>query len=191
MILKNVKFLTSRAGKTVASFAAEINISEASIYYWGKGKVPTSNTLKRIANYFSETLDIPIGIFEDGKALLTKDFSKMFPAQILPKVKKDHAVRSSDISYQAGNETLDLQSVATQELSFIASLRKQAGSTQIPLDPSALQTLLEMSSLTGGIGTENQSGFTRALRGLHRSRSDEGDKRRDGPDKKDQEAKKK
>jgi len=124
-------------------------------------------------------------------SIQTKDLLKILPANSLRQTHKDHVVRTSETSYQAGNETVDLQSVATQELSFIASLRKQAGSTQIPLDPSALQTLLEMSSLTGGIGTENQLGFTRALRGLHRSRSDEADKRRDAPDKKDQETKKK
>lgn len=60
-------------GRTQKAIAERIGIKEATIWYWKKNS-PASTTALRIARYFSETLDIPFALFEEGNALFNKDF---------------------------------------------------------------------------------------------------------------------
>lgn len=77
MFASNLRFLIQCTGKTQRTISKELHITETAFYHWDHGNKPTKNTLKRISKYFSDELKLPYEIFEDGKALLTKQFSEI------------------------------------------------------------------------------------------------------------------
>ena len=75
--VKNLKYFLSFKGITQRSIAETIGVTESAISMWKKGQIPGKNNRKRFARYLAGTFDIPYSDFEDGQALITKDFSKI------------------------------------------------------------------------------------------------------------------
>ncbi len=182
MYYKNFKYLISALGKTQKIVLSEFGYgSDAVVYEWKKGATPPPIKISRIANYFTRELNLPSDLLGNGQALLDTDIEALFTARGLP---PSGSVRESGTLYHVSpdqNKPIDQISLSTQELTFLSALRKQGGSSEIPLSEPALQTLLELSHLTGGIGTNNQSGFTKALRGLRHVRETFDERTEDDP----------
>jgi transcriptional regulator with XRE-family HTH domain len=81
MYYRNFIFLVNKTGKTQKLVSQELHFTESSIWQWRHGRKPNKNNLKRISEYFSQQLNIPYSLFEDGQALLTKDFEKILAKQ--------------------------------------------------------------------------------------------------------------
>ncbi len=127
MINNNFKYLLSISNKKLNVAAKEIGISQNAIWYWRKGKKPSPNTLRRIARYFSDTLSIPYDFFEDGKALLEKDFENLFKkdgfeVQNLHSSDKSIGVMHENLKVKV--ENIPIREISEQEKDFLLSLRQ-------------------------------------------------------------------
>ena len=70
----NLTFLKKLAGLTQATFSKKYGCTSRTVARWEEGLVPWGHTLRKISYFFSRQLNIPIELFDDGKALLNKDF---------------------------------------------------------------------------------------------------------------------
>ncbi len=61
--------LCQKAGKSPNGVAKELGLSSGTVTFWKNGKIPKSDTLKKIADYFGVTVDYLLGNEEKEKAL--------------------------------------------------------------------------------------------------------------------------
>lgn len=61
MFWTQYQLLCQRAGKSPNGVAKEIGLSSGTVTFWKNGKIPKSDTLKKIANYFGVTVDELLG----------------------------------------------------------------------------------------------------------------------------------
>ena len=80
MFYKNFKYfmeILKSKGLTQKQALEEIGFSEGVAWQWKARQTPSRNSLRLMARYFSEQLNIPYSEFDNGQALLTKDFEKI------------------------------------------------------------------------------------------------------------------
>lgn len=61
MFWTQYQFLCQSVGKSPNGVAKEIGLSSGSVTFWKNGKIPKSDTLKKIADYFGVTVDFLLG----------------------------------------------------------------------------------------------------------------------------------
>ena len=61
--------LCQKAGKSPNGVAKELGLSSGTVTFWKNGKIPKSDTLKKIADFFGVTVDYLLGNEEKEKAL--------------------------------------------------------------------------------------------------------------------------
>lgn len=68
MFWTQYQFLCQRAGKSPNGVAKEIGLSSGIVTFWKNGKIPKSDTLKKIADYFGVSVDYLLGSEPKEKA---------------------------------------------------------------------------------------------------------------------------
>lgn len=61
MFWTQYQLLCQRVGKSPNGVAKEIGLSSGTVTFWKNGKIPKSDTLKKIADYFGVTVDELLG----------------------------------------------------------------------------------------------------------------------------------
>ena len=61
--------LCQKAGKSPNGVAKELGLSSGTVTFWKNGKIPKSDTLKKIADFFGVTVDYLLGNEEKEKNL--------------------------------------------------------------------------------------------------------------------------
>ena len=167
MFIKNFKYLISLTGKTQKLVCSEMNITESAVWQWTNKTDPTKNTLRRIARYFSDSLLIPIDLFEDGNALLLKDFEILIKEKRIQAQPLQGTDKTVDSSLKTA-ENLSLGEITDQEKSFLATIRRLIhGRPDIPASHTSLSQILELETLTLP-GSDTHQSIIRMIQGLRR-----------------------
>lgn len=61
MFWTQFQLLCSKIGKSPNGVAKEIGLSSGTVTFWKNGKIPKSDTLKKLADYFGVTVDYLLG----------------------------------------------------------------------------------------------------------------------------------
>ncbi len=169
MYFKNFKYLLSLTGQTQRVALEFLGFTEAAVYQWKQGSKPSSGNLRRIARYFSETLSIPYDLFEDGKALLEKDFEKIFKENGI----EAHSLQSKKAepfgvpkSNLVTDENTSLGEISDHEKAFLASIRRLFNNRpDIPASEKSLSQIVELETLAGP-GSDVRRSLIRMIQGL-------------------------
>ena len=147
--------------------AHDLGVSEGTLLKWGKGTIPSQYTLRRIADYFTRTLNLPITILRDGQALLDTDLEQLFAAQGLLKISQ--ATNPPHESASALGEILPPGEISGHEKAFLISIRRLIhGRPDIPAGENSLNQILELEALAGP-GSDTHRSIIRMIQWLRHS----------------------
>jgi hypothetical protein len=165
MYFKNFKYLLLLSEKTQRTVLSDLGYgSEAAVYEWSKGATPPAVKLRRIADYFTRTLNLPITILRDGQALIDTDLEQLFAAQGLLKISQ--APTPPHESASALGEILPPGEISGHEKAFLISIRRLIhGRPDIPAGENSLNQILELEALAGP-GSDTHRSIIRMIQGL-------------------------
>ena len=167
----NLSYLMKLSRLKQKEIADQLDVGESAISRWKSGKPISKTSLKKIAKFFSRELNIPLDLFEDGKALLEKDFEKLLsessyksesnlqhtelPAGNLPKI----------IGEMGENKSRE-QDLFSHERALPHYLRKVNGG--LPVPEASIGYLIEIFKLSDGSNVilKNLVGILEDLRDL-------------------------
>jgi len=114
-----------------------------------KGIVPKrEKNFEKFAKLCSFVLNIPYDLFENGQALLKKDFSKIIEERNL---QKDKTPSSTDIKGSGRvDDILAIAPISTSEIIFILSLRNISGSVYDEVPEISLKHLRSIYKMVEG-----------------------------------------
>lgn len=147
MLYHNFKLLCEKAKEYQNSVLKKLGFSQSSPYHWRDRKTANTATLLRLSEYFSKKLNIPLDLFENGQALLTRDFS-----QILAEKERSLQLERSDLNNRLDsaknvstssteNKSPD-QNYSVEEKELLNLIRRyDSGNPNIRISPTALEIL--------------------------------------------------
>ncbi len=177
-LYNNFRYLLNISGMKLNIVADRIGVAESTIWHWGKGKIPYKTTLRRIARYFSETLSIPYELFQDGQALLEKDFEKVLTeARVLP-TNKTSPIPPLQSFLSVGEKHPDIK-ISDHEKNFLMQIRRLSHQrSDIEASENALNEIVELLTLIGP-GSDTHHSLVRTIRNLRQYHADMGRRPRD------------
>lgn len=167
MIVNNVNYFIDFYRIKISDLSNLSGVSEPTIsrirnekYNIGK------NVLRKLARAFSEISGIPYEIFEDGQALLTKDFSKI-EVQSLQSTPDTEQAASTREALLAGMNSGGLK-ITPHELYLIEQLRRSRASLNLPLPSDTCNKISAIYDMLNGndSGLDSIIGMLRVYRGF-------------------------
>ena len=76
--------LCQKAGKSPIGVAKELGLSSGTVTFWKNGKIPKSDTLKKIADFFGVTVDYLLGneAKEKGATQMVAPITELSPREV-------------------------------------------------------------------------------------------------------------
>jgi len=146
LFTKNFVYLLGLSGVKQNFVASQLSVDKATIWKWKNGTHPQNlSMLVKISKFFSEKLNIPYSLFENGQALIEKDFEKII---------KDHSAERSLHINESINEPdrrgKDLPTgtqppepnLTTDEIEFVRTVRTLHGKETDPIPPGELLRMI-------------------------------------------------
>jgi transcriptional regulator with XRE-family HTH domain len=121
MFYNNLIYFINLLNISQRDFCRKVVITEAAFWKWKTGNTPNASTLKKISKYFSDELKLPYEIFEDGKALLTKQFSQIVPKYPIKEEEKPQEPLSFD---EIGKAIININENIIKILKHIEEIKK-------------------------------------------------------------------
>ena len=157
MLYKNFTFLVNLSKRKLKTILSELNLTNAALTRWKKGGGAHSETLRRIAIYFSNILNLNYDLFDGGQALLEKDFEEIVTSHASAQdlQKDDRTSRIPDSDNINGREQIERlttgQDLTEDEKGLIAFIRKQTyGNPDVPLTEKEIISLKRLIGTVGG-----------------------------------------
>ncbi len=174
MLSNNLDLLLKVGDLKINTAARGIGVSEATLWNWRKGVKPSLNTLRRIALYFSETLSIPYELFDEGRALIEKDFEQILKEEgIQAQSLHIKSFKNKNLIKDTENQPHDAE-FSEHEKEFIINLRRLVHRRpDIPAAENALADIIELLTMVGP-GSDTHHSLVRTIRNLRQYHADMG-----------------
>jgi len=144
---RNYTILLQKGGIKQNYLTSRLNISQGATWRWKEGSIPQLATLKNLAEFFSQALNIPYELFRHGQALLEDDFELII--KNLSNVRKNET-SATNLQYKQESISPDeCEPLSQDEIEFLLQLRKGAR-TKYPLSRATLDRIQETVALLGG-----------------------------------------
>ena len=115
MFCTQYQALCQKAGKSPNGVAKELGLSSGTVTFWKNGKIPKSDTLKEIADFFGVTVDYMLGNEEKekGTTQMVAPITELSPREVQVAL----AYRAQDDAVKAAiDKMLDIPPLAEEGL---------------------------------------------------------------------------
>jgi len=153
VLQKNILFLTSFKQVKLIDLYNEYGVADSTISNWKAGKTPAKgprkSTLKKLARFFTEKLNLPSELLKNGQILLEKDISDLVEQELQnPHIPPQRLPR--DTTSVGGGILPSEQEPTAHEKQLIALLRElDRGSREYEVSPATLNTLIDFFKTCG------------------------------------------